>query len=275
MTKREKIISSLLAVGIFLLLFLGDKAREDTQSFDMVVLGDSLFGHVQDETSIVANLEKNLQKKIFNGALGGTCMGRLEENNGSRMGDALSLVSLTKAILSGDFRIQENQKITGGGTDYFPDTLAGLQKIDFSEVEILLIGHCTNDYHAEEAIYNEADAFDEHTYIGALRSSVKQLQKEYPELRIVLVTAPYTWYTNLGITCEEYVRGGNVLEDYVNAEIAAAEELGIEIIDIYHDLYPHEDWEDWMLYSVDGLHPNEAGRVLLAQVITDYFRNHP
>jgi len=61
----------------------------------------------------------------------------------------------------------------------------------------------------------------------------------------------------------------------VNAEIAAAEELGIEIIDIYHDLYPHEEWEDWMLYSVDGLHPNEAGRVLLAQVITDYFRNHP
>ena len=51
-----------------------------------------------------------------------------------------------------------------------------------------------------------------------------------------------------------------------------AEEYGVEIIDIYHDFYPHETWDDWMVYSVDGLHPNEAGRTKIANRISGYLK---
>lgn len=293
---RKKIIYSVLAALCFVILLAagcwkdghgkGDgisDANEMTgvsedggQDYYMVVMGDSIMGQVKDGETIPAKLEALLGKKVYSGALGGTCMGRLGEDGGkSRMRDALSMVSFSKAIVSGDFRVQQGYRPEDSGTDYFPETIAGLAEIDFSKVEVLVIEHCVNDYHAGEVIYPEEDMYDEDTYVGALRSTVKLLQQAYPDLRIVLVTPTYTWYTLLDITCEEYVRGGNILEDYVNAELAVAEELGLESIDLYHDVYPHETWEDWKIYSSDGLHPNEAGREMLAQIIADYFVQNP
>ena len=84
-----------------------------------------------------------------------------------------------------------------------------------------------------------------------------------------MVTPAYTWYTATGLTCEETDQGGGVLEDYVNAEIRLGEELGIEVVDLYHDCLPHENWWDWETYTRDGLHPNEAGRKLLSQKIAE------
>ena len=55
----------------------------------------------------------------------------------------------------------------------------------------------------------------------------------------------------------------------MEAELRLAGELGIEAIDVYHDFFPHERWEDKDLYSRDGLHPNEAGRVKLAEKIAE------
>ena len=61
----------------------------------------------------------------------------------------------------------------------------------------------------------------------------------------------------------------------MEAEIQAAGELGIEVIDVYHDLFPHEKWEDKDLYMRDGLHPNEEGRELLAERIAAFLQDGP
>ena len=177
---REQLIYGILAAGIFVLLlavtgFLRYKCqntdRQGNEKVDIVIMGDSIYGLNRDDTSIAAKLELLLGKSVFNGALGGTCMGRLEENRGSSyVKDAFSMVSLSKAIVSGDFRIQENTEITENGTEYFPETIAALKEIDFSKIEILMISQCVNDYHVGEVIYGE-NAKDEYTYAGALRST--------------------------------------------------------------------------------------------------------
>ena len=282
---KQQLIYCVLAAGIFFLLLtvtgpiklksIGRGTGLQVQNADIVILGDSIYGMTRDETSISSKLEQKLGKTIINGALGGTCMGRLEENRGvSTVQDAFSMVSLSKAIVSGDFRVQKNTKNTENGTEYFPETITDLEETDFSEIEILMISHCVNDYHAGEVIRGE-NPYDEHTYTGALRKTLTMLKRAYPELRIILLTPPYTWYTQQGLTCEEYVLGGNVLEDYVAAQYAVAEEMEVEIVDLYYDLYPHETWEDWQFYSVDGLHPNEAGRELIAQTIAEYLTEYP
>ena len=144
-------------------------------------------------------------------------------------------------------------------------------QIDFSEVEILLVGYGMNDYHAGERIYpDESDSYNENTYVGALRSGIRTLQRAYPELEIVLMTPTYSWYPELGLTCEEYIIGDNELADYVNATIYVAEELGIRSIDVYH-LYKRDDWEKWKKYTEDGLHPNQKGREKIAGAIVDFF----
>ena len=102
----------------------------------------------------------------------------------------------------------------------------------------------------------------------------EELREAYPDLRIIFITPPYTWYTVPEVTCEEYDLGGGVLEDYVNAEIGICEALDVEVIDIYHNYYPHETWDDLYLYTDDGLHPNEAGREKIAQTIAEYLDNY-
>ena len=166
--------------------------------------------------------------------------------------------------LKNTFKTVKKSRITSATIkkylDYFEDSLGDLGQIDFDQVKILFIGAGLNDYHSGTPIESTSDPYDEYTYCGAIRSIVKELREAYPEPRIIFITPPYTWYTDPELTCEEYDLGGGVLEDYVNAEIGLCEALNVEVIDIYHDYYPHDTWDDLYLYTDDGLHPNEAGR---------------
>lgn len=277
-----KIIYSLVAALLFTLLFAvsffeGGKDEEKT-AVRIVMMGDSALGECRDETSVVARLSTMLGESVFNGALGGTGMSYMDsEKHLSSLNECLSMVSFSKAIASDDFGVQQTARIRESMTFYFEETINELEKIDFESVEVLVIGHGVNDYHAGVPIYNEEDPYDAYTFTGAIRSSVEILKEKYPDMRIILMTPTYTWYPYHDLpemTCEEYDLGGGVLEDYVNAEIELAETLGVEVIDNYHDFYPHEEWSDWERYTNDGLHPNEAGRELIAQRIYEYLSNN-
>ncbi len=266
-------ISAVLFLVFYFLTFR-EKEPEAEQAVQIVFFGDSLFGIARDESSIPAQVGALLDKSVYNAALGGTCVGRLDrEPRLDSSGDSLSFAALTKALYMEDFRVQ---KLTAGGknagADYFAETVRGLEQIDFASVEMVLVQYGTNDNYAGMPILNEKDPYDEYTFAGALRKSLIMLQRKNPDMRIILATPTYSWMVEWGQTCEEVNAGSGILEDYVSAEKAVAEELGIEVIDLYHDLYPHEQWSDWELYSFDGLHPNEAGRTLIAEKIAGYLK---
>ena len=148
-----------------------------------------------------------------------------------------------------------------------------MENIDFGQVKILLIGHGLNDYHGGAPLDNPDNPYDEYSFAGALRSSITALKKAYPDMRIILVTPTYSWYLVQGQTCEELDAGYGVLEVFVEKEKEVAAELGVEVIDLYHDFYPHETWEDLYVYTDDGLHPNEAGRQKIAEKLAEYLQN--
>ncbi len=234
-------------------------------------LGDSIMGSTRDETSVTYLLQEKLGVEVFNGALGGTTMSKQEgKRRFAFKKDGLSFAALTQAIAYEDFGVQRNINIHEPGTDYFKETIDELAKIDFTQVEILFIEHGMNDYNASLPIYNEEDKYDEYSFAGALRSSIELLQDKYPDLRIILVTPTYNWYVSIEQTCEDRYAEYGYLKDYVEAEFLVAKELGVEIIDHYHNFYPHETWEDWSVYTIDGLHPNEAGRQKIADSLVNY-----
>lgn len=268
-------LAALLLFGLFLgLFFANTRGQERDGNVRVVMLGDSIFGQVRDETSVAAVLSELLEQPVFNGALGGTAMGRQdEEMRLSDSKDSLSMEALARAIARKDFGIQQTTRIRESGTEHFASTIDELATIDFEQVELLLIGHGINDYHRGMPIYNEKDAYDSYTFSGALRSALETLRKKYPEMRIVVVTPTYSWYVyyeKKDITCEVNDLGGGILEEYVNAQIQVAESIGVEVIDLYHDFYPHDEWSDWERYTTDGVHPNEEGRKLIAQKIYEY-----
>ena len=277
---REKIICGLTAfllLGLLAAATLRDRSdRLERRQVQIVALGDSIFGLVRDETSIPAQVEALTGMTVFNGAFGGTCISRIDEERRLDIAsDSLSLVGLTKAVAGEDFGVQHSMKHRVSGTEHFEETVDELEKIDFSAVELVLIMHGLNDFYSGVPIRNEKDIYDEYTFTGALRSAIEFLRQTNPGMRIVLVTPTYSWYLIGGQTCEEYNRGVGVQEDYINAEMELAKELGIEVIDAYHDVYPHEKWEDWELYTVDGFHPNESGRELLSGIIAEYLKQSP
>lgn len=268
------IVAAALFLLLLVLFFPGDREYLRV-SCDAVFLGDSVYGLCRDETSIAAKVQDKTGLKCYNGGLGGTVLGRADAER--RLGytkDSVSAAGLVRSFVVKDFGVQKTVRVREPATDYFEDTLGDLGQIDFDQVKILFIGSGLNDYHAGNPIESTENPYDEYTYCGAIRSIVRELRDAYPDLRIIFITPPYTWYTVPELTCEEYDLGGGVLEDYVNAEIGLCQALDVEVIDIYHDFYPHDTWEDLYLYTDDGLHPNEASREKIAQAIADYLDNY-
>lgn len=268
------IVAAALFLLLLVLFFPGDREYLRV-SYDAVFLGDSVYGLCRDETSIAAKVQDKTGLKCYNGGLGGTVLGRADAER--RLGytkDSVSAAGLVRSFVVKDFGVQKTVRVREPATDYFEDTLGDLGQIDFDQVKILFIGSGLNDYHAGNPIESTENPYDEYTYCGAIRSIVRELRHAYPDLRIIFITPPYTWYTVPELTCEEYDLGGGVLEDYVNAEIGLCQALDVEVIDIYHDFYPHDTWEDLYLYTDDGLHPNEASREKIAQTIADYLDNY-
>lgn len=271
---RRTIIYGIISVVLFALLFVGTfESRigaKSTEQPKVVAFGDSVLGLIRDETSVTSLLQERLGETVFNGGFGGSCMAKNADNlQLSYPKNCLTMLGLTEAILGEDFGVQQSVQWRESNMQYFPEVVDALETIDFSAVEVVLIQHGINDYHAGIPIENPENPYDEYTFVGALRTSVEALREVNPNLRIVLITPTYTWYAEKEQTCREVNFGGGLLEEYVNAELGAAQELGVEVIDVYHDFYPHETWEDKDLYTWDGIHPNEAGREMLAARIAE------
>lgn len=264
------VIAVLVLAGLWCATFQRRAHRLERQAPRIVVMGDSIVGQQRDDTSVTAVLSELLGEPVFNGALGGTCMSRIDrERRIANTKEGLSMVSFSKSIVSDDFGVQQTVRSRESATEYFADTIDALECIDFGQVEILVIEHMVNDYHTGVPIDNPQNPYDEYSYCGALRSTIRGLQRKYPDLRVVLLTPTYTWYTVTNLTCEEFYTEYGNLEDYVNAQLGVAQEMGVEVVDVYHNFYPHEEWNDWQIYSEDGLHPNEAGRALIARALAE------
>lgn len=269
-------VAVLLSAALFLSIFHTVQGEPKEREAEIVVFGDSVMGEVRDGTAVPAQLEILSGRSVYNSGFGGTCAARTEQGESlDYIWGTFSLVALAKAVEADDFGVQQSVFMRESNTEYFGEVIDELEKIDFSKADIILIQQGLNDYHRGVLIEDPEDPCDEHTFLGALRVAVSSFKSRNPEVRIVLVTPLFTWYTDeRQVTCETADYGGGVLEDYVNAEISLAEELGIEVIDIYHDFFPHEQWDDWKLYSRDGMHPNEAGREKMAGRIAEYLERN-
>lgn len=270
-----KCIAAVLALGMFCVLVFWSKDFDkgtDT-SYKVVCMGDSNFGNVRDESGIVELMEEQLGENTLNGAFGGSML-VAKEGTKTEYQSVLSMHNLAISICNRNFGTQKaaiealNRR---SGVENYVETLNELSDVDFDAVELLIIEHGVNDYLSGIPIKNGIDLYDTSTFCGTLRTVITMLQEEYPDMRIVLVTPSYCAPTEEDGTyryCDEINYGGGYLEDYVNAELEVAEEMNVEIVDLYHLLDMNKDNFDTYLY--DGLHFNEYGREIVADILADY-----
>ncbi len=239
---------------------------------DILFLGDSLIGQYRDETSVPYLVGEYLGMETYNGAFGGTSLTRLnDEDNKAYQKDGITLSVLSRAIAYNDFRVPQTVAVREPATEHFAQVVDELEQIDFESLRYLCINYGTNDYFDGVAIENPENPYDEYTFSGALRSSLEILRKSLPELQIILISPTYNWYINAGGDCETLDFGGGYLKDYVDAASRVADEYGIGYIDLYTDFYSTGDNSCAEIFTIDGVHPNEDGRVKIARAIADYF----
>ena len=119
---KKKILYSVTAAVLFVLLlvlfFPGDREYQRIP-YDVVFLGDSVYGLCRDETSIAAKLQEKTGLKCYNGGLGGTVLGRADAER--RLGytkDSISAAGLVRSFVVKDFGVQRTVHIREAATDY-------------------------------------------------------------------------------------------------------------------------------------------------------------
>lgn len=257
--------------GISILLFVviagifAGVRHAGEKEYRVVCLGDSIMGDVRDNTAVSGYIEVTTGMSVYNGGFGGTKASCVDNGNRAAVDDnVFSLVELTEAIVYQDFSVQNAGVNRYNGMEYFAEGIKGLNRVDWSEVEILIIEHGVNDYLSGAPLDNPENAYDVTTYGGALRYTLRLLQDKRPDLRIILCTPTYCWFYAEQVSCQEKNLGGGYLEDYVNLELEIAKEFGVEIIDNFHESGIGGAFENWSDYTEDGLHLNDAGRKLIA-----------
>ena len=278
--KKQKFIYGICGVFIMLALLpflLGSERETDTQA-QILFLGDSILGQYRDETSIPALVGEMLDTEVFNGAFGGTTMSlQNRDYRDAYYWDGVSFSRLTRAIAAQDFGLQQTIRTKDYVTMDFRDIVDELDRLDLTSVQTVVISYGMNDYTTGSPIGGENSTEDPYTMEGAMRTGIKYLQRSYPQIRIIFISPTYCWFINtLGTTnetCETNDYGGGYLEEYVEAQRRVAGECGVEFVDLYHAYYPHEEYDNWSLYTNDGIHPSEAGRQKIAETLAKWLRD--
>lgn len=230
----------------------------------VVVFGDSLIGMVRDNTSATAEIAERTGATVYNVGFGGCRM----SDHPSHGYAEFSMWALAKAIADNDWTAQETY--VSQGSDYFPEQLAVLKGIDFSEVDYVVIHYGTNDFGGGVVIGESSAANYHSTLCGALRYSIETLLGSYPKLRIFISLPCFRFWTVDGQTVfsDTYKNAQNkTLPAYVEAMRSVAREYKLPVIGNYFG--NGIDKVNATTYLSDGTHHTTLGRERFGSYIAE------
>ncbi len=223
----------------------------------VVCLGDSIWGLVEDETGIAALLENMTGTTVDNYAIPGSTAADFDITSEKNISE-WNLCRIVEEIQADDK--EKAQEIL--------DIEASLKEADY-----LILAYGLNDYF--QGIEAEAeDKTDLYTYEGALLNAVEYVQKQYPQVKIVLIGQTYCQFYAYGVVeddsdTEDF--GGGVGMDYAQVAAKIADEYELVYINMYQEI-PMNEWNG-IKYLEDATHLNETGRKKYAKVVSEYLLN--
>ena len=152
---------------------------------------------------------------------------------------------------------------------YDNDFLRRAEDMDKTADFVFVFGG-TNDYgHGDAPIGNENDD-SPYTFHGGLNNVIKRLCEIYGKDKIVFML-PTRRFDEEDLFGEGHRTKPTLnLKGYVDIIRAKCEKLGIDYIDLYNDGIPKPETNTGDEFSVDGLHPNDKGHLLIAERIKKY-----
>lgn len=143
-----------------------------------------------------------------------------------------------------------------------------VEKMDKDADAVVVFGG-TNDYGHATIPLGKLEDRDIHTFYGAMHTLCLYLIKNYTDKPIVFMTPLHRLQ-------EEKLNNdiSRPLHDFVNAIREVCELYSIPVLDLYKEGgMPGNVWAWCEKYMPDGLHPNDAGHVLIAHKLQKFLEN--
>lgn len=217
-------------------------AKYDLSDYYTVILGDSIFAHFKDDTSIQSMLRNFGGAHVIDRSVGGTSAATYGNIN---------------------FELQAQLDVTA-----IKDALSASEHTN--ERLLFIIEYGINDYLLGHPIINENDSYDWTTFSGALQQTVSTLREEWPDCRILFLAPGYSNINELGSI--PFVDDGYPLSDYREAVIAVARNNNCDFIDMTKIGINESNFHK-TLYP-DPVHYNANGRYYIGMSILDYITNN-
>lgn len=228
----------------------------DLSSCEIIFFGDSVIGNFTDSLSIPGVVQGLSGAHTFNLGRGGSHAIMNQDSSFP------SLNTIVDALLAKNAELlaPDNDQPYAGLLEYLENTAS--EDAGTNVKTCFVINYGLNDFFSGSPIDSE-DPWDICTYKGSLRTAVAKLREAYPDSMVILDTPNFCTYFGNG-TQPQGEQGGK-MTDYVNAVQEICDELGVYCVDNYNNLGINAKNQEE--YLVDGCHPNELGRYLIAQHI--------
>lgn len=237
----------------------------------IVNFGDSIFGNKRPPNDISTAIANATGATVYNCGFGGCRMAKFDYSGRNTWGK-FSMFELATAIATGTWTDQDAAVADASWTGmpaYFPETLALLKSIDFSEVDIVTIAYGTNDFTGAVPLDNANDNLDTTSFAGALRYSIETLLTAFPNLRIICCGQCYRWWDNSGEFVDDsntHEVNGQLLTQFVSKTEDVAEEYNLQFINNYN-IGIGKYTRGYYFSGGDTTHPNNIGTNLIAKHI--------
>lgn len=119
----------------------------------------------------------------------------------------------------------------------------------------------TNDYGHGDAPFGTLDSEDKYTFCGAVNSLIKTLKQNFPQAKLIFMTPIHR-----ANEAQPAMPDSKKLEDYVNAILTICKNHKVAVIDLFQ-INPLDPADKEVV--PDGLHPNDRGHAIMAQVIAE------
>ena len=168
----------------------------------------------------------------------------------------------------GGTRIAPQTNVPQGETDlYYGSRVDSM----IPDADIVVVFGGTNDFGHGDAPFGFVDDTDGRTFCGALHALCLKLINRYPDAQIVFLTPLHRDSESFGPYNERGIRLASDLEGYVDAIIDICAYYAIPVLDLFRVSGIQSKVQVIReKFIPDGLHPNDAGHVILARRIVKF-----
>lgn len=151
-----------------------------------------------------------------------------------------------------------------------------LSRVDamIPDADIVVVFGGTNDFGHGDAPFGTLADREPTTFCGAMHTLCRKLLERYPAAQIVIMTPTHRLSEQDRDINERGIRRCGALIDYVRAIRETAEYYSIPVLDLYRvsGIQPAVE-EMKVRYMPDGLHPNDAGHVKIAEKLMGFLKS--